>query len=575
MLYGAEYFTEDEWIKIDGLVHKGRYVFTRGPPNNVLEDQPLMTFEDTNEEPKLNGHLTTTNSLPEHTSSSSSGHAQSILGETPNEASPEASSDEEAYHFISTSLAEPSPMFDFSEHKSPVSSENTSPATSEPTEISKVNHLPPGCTQEQLDEIKAFNATLTKAGQKTRPKYAPVDEYPSSNWTAEPSGEANQENRFPSPAPTEREARISSWASEVDAAEQTTVEIAAPEPLAAQEIFKKIHGRAPKNTNDFWQPNNPNFRGPTGSKRSESRASNKTARTTKSVAKSVAKSVISPPARVHDGPRPHLQVASGTILKAQTEAAAKGIQLQVSPGDQIQVLTHVSGVMHMGVNLRTKKRGQFSEAIFKKAPDEAVVGTSHTGQKAPVERESVVHRSVQNGLDAVEAGNAAEWEEESVFNSKASESQVESDRASEWNTVPIAPRVLLKNPTTLAAKPAGLAASRFSVLADMRSDTKSQSELSAGPLEITPEMRKEVGKIIDNKVPNFLSPLLCLRNLSSYPETGRGDSQITRYGHPPDFRISIQAGLENSFKRTTETCGSQDGDLLVSATPFPLPSNIA
>jgi hypothetical protein len=45
MLYGAAYFTEDEWIKIDSLIHKGQYVFTRGPQNNLLEEGELISFE--------------------------------------------------------------------------------------------------------------------------------------------------------------------------------------------------------------------------------------------------------------------------------------------------------------------------------------------------------------------------------------------------------------------------------------------------------------------------------------------------------------------------------------------------
>jgi hypothetical protein len=44
MLYGAAYFTEDEWIKIDVLIHKGQYVFTRGPQDNILEEA-LISFE--------------------------------------------------------------------------------------------------------------------------------------------------------------------------------------------------------------------------------------------------------------------------------------------------------------------------------------------------------------------------------------------------------------------------------------------------------------------------------------------------------------------------------------------------
>ncbi|KAF7877388.1 hypothetical protein EAF04_001068 [Stromatinia cepivora] len=35
MLYGAGYFTEDEWVKLDALLHRGKYVFTNGPQTSV------------------------------------------------------------------------------------------------------------------------------------------------------------------------------------------------------------------------------------------------------------------------------------------------------------------------------------------------------------------------------------------------------------------------------------------------------------------------------------------------------------------------------------------------------------
>lgn len=41
MLYGSGYFTEEEWIQIDGLVHKGQYEFTNGPKVN----QDLLNFD--------------------------------------------------------------------------------------------------------------------------------------------------------------------------------------------------------------------------------------------------------------------------------------------------------------------------------------------------------------------------------------------------------------------------------------------------------------------------------------------------------------------------------------------------
>ena len=58
MLYGAAYFTEDEWIKIDGLIHKGKYVFTNGP--SLLDgnfDGELMSFDDGNDKADLTNQM--------------------------------------------------------------------------------------------------------------------------------------------------------------------------------------------------------------------------------------------------------------------------------------------------------------------------------------------------------------------------------------------------------------------------------------------------------------------------------------------------------------------------------------
>ncbi|TEY84073.1 hypothetical protein BOTCAL_0022g00480 [Botryotinia calthae] len=52
MLYGAEFFTEDEWVKIDVLLHKGKYVFTNGPQEQLpdahepSESRQLVVIED-------------------------------------------------------------------------------------------------------------------------------------------------------------------------------------------------------------------------------------------------------------------------------------------------------------------------------------------------------------------------------------------------------------------------------------------------------------------------------------------------------------------------------------------------
>lgn len=52
MLYGAEFFTEDEWVRIDALLHKGKYVFTNGPQKQLpdahepSDSQQLVRIQD-------------------------------------------------------------------------------------------------------------------------------------------------------------------------------------------------------------------------------------------------------------------------------------------------------------------------------------------------------------------------------------------------------------------------------------------------------------------------------------------------------------------------------------------------
>ncbi|CAD6449027.1 7b5ab8b5-39a3-4681-80ff-d89b498a109b [Sclerotinia trifoliorum] len=52
ILYGAGYFTEEEWVELDALLHRGKYVFTNGPQTSVtsilddLEPRALSAASD-------------------------------------------------------------------------------------------------------------------------------------------------------------------------------------------------------------------------------------------------------------------------------------------------------------------------------------------------------------------------------------------------------------------------------------------------------------------------------------------------------------------------------------------------
>lgn len=480
MLYGASYFTDEEWIKMDGLIHKGNYVFTSGP-TNILDsrDEELMSFNDSNEKLELTvQEKQSFRTVKEDAvviaereidSPTESDRADSMDGpaETPNDTSVEASSDEEAV----APKAEDRAVFDFSQWDTPAEpgqppqfeesnrAEPVEPAEipkREPVSIPSAGGLALGYTQAQLDEVKAFNQGLTKAGKKGKPNHKPEASPSCSSTTAY------------APTPSEHETRIQSWASEVDAQEsslpksESTRKKCAIPPAKLVGEFVKTHGRAPKSLNDVVQPNNPKFR--PLDKRPISRAASITPK----------KPVLAPVSHYGSG-NPQLKVTAGTILVAQSSQVKKStIQIDVLSGDQIRVLKHVSGITHVGHNLRTGQQGQFTENVFKKDP-RALKSDTLVEQQRMLAQQKMRTPSISstvNGLDGVERRNAAEWDEVPIIHRPKT-------------TSPVKPKPL-----------GGLANSRFAVL----EDTQSVSAESERTDVLQGMSREEVSKLVDLKV---------------------------------------------------------------------------
>ncbi|KAH7317789.1 hypothetical protein BKA65DRAFT_515191 [Rhexocercosporidium sp. MPI-PUGE-AT-0058] len=491
MLYGAAYFTEDEWIRIDGLIHKGQYVFTSGPSNplegNFLEEE-LMSFDDANDKRDLTLQMNTNQSFStvkadafvvtesQIDSPTESDRADSTAepAETSNDTSIEASSDDEVLAKVPE--ADPA-MFDFSqwdppaeptELSKPIESSpepaNTEVPTNDETNLVEAAEIPKRepveiptagglalYTQAQLDEVKAFNQNLTKAGKKSKRTRgtSPSESAPPSETTTY------------APTPSEHDNRIQSWASEVDAQEPLP---RAPSPSPTIPMiandFVKAHGRPPKSLNDLVQPNNPEFR--TVDRRLLSRNIT-TVKKTKSSG-------------------PQVKVAPGTILIAQSNQVKRStIELEILAGDRVRMLKHVSGIVHQAENVRTGIRGQLSENVFKKSPDAMKIDPLIEQQRTILQRNSSISSTV-GGLDAMERRNAAEWDEVPVTN---------------------------RHKPVTAAKPkplGGLGASRFAVLDETKSVVSSASEDMVS--------REEVAKMVDEK----FAQLLASRNVT--PPTG-------------------------------------------------------
>lgn len=484
-LYGADYFTEEEFIKIDGLIHKGRYVFTSGPPKHMYDMEELMSFDESPEEMKpINVQPNSIQSFEsskkdvvvesdEHIPSPNSSESTDIhlhMEETPHTTSAEASSDDETAPPPTTSPAEAAPMFDFSEPTSNSSIEQSEPKPQPQTS----NGLPPGITQQQLDEARSMQAAMTKAGQKTRPKYSRHEEPKSEPAWGEdlPSEPPKVEEAYPSPAPSERDTRISDWASEVNAHQPTSRQIASPAPAKKPidlaplvEQYVKLNGRKPKSINDVYQPNNPahysNRPGSVISATSTKTSKNvKTTKTTKT--KIAAKNGLT---------------LGSTYIAHNSQFKSSHVVIDVKAGDHIKVHKYVSGIMWVGRNLRTNLEGQFSEEIFKASPTQDKTEPQKPAENASV-APSVTSSTIRNGLENVEGLNAAEWDEVPVARQK-----------------PAAPAPV---------RPAfvnGLASSRFSVPAG-----KEEPKPQAPPIQqaITPDVETEVRRVLGEKVNHHL-----------------------------------------------------------------------
>jgi hypothetical protein len=498
MLRGADYFTEEEWIKIDGLIHKGRYVFTNGPQitqTNVFDGE-LINFDDNNDNNDTSVQIPIKEEtiqvfereLPSPTMSDLA-DTSDFPAETPNTTSAEASSDDER------SLPTTADTSEQETHTEPAPIERR-----ESVQPPKNGGLALGYTQALVDEIKAFNSTLTKAGQKSKPGKNNNRRVSESHDSQDQSlYDAAEPASYSSGTPTEPDThnQIQTWASNVHTQDNSTTPVpniqspaptkgwtSTPPPVAKPlvEAFKTVHGRNPKSINDLVQPNNPNFKPLTA--RPFSRVSHKS---TKS---SGTPSAPTTPIR---GPvNRTLDVKPGTILIAQRDYTRKSqIQLDINRGDQITYVKPVSGVMHVGENMRTKQRAQFSEDIIKKGDtpeiliqhqraaaakpsgNPGVIGDRRNGKAADV-------NTVSNGLERIEGTNAAEWDD------VASVTTVNTTNSIIVRARTIAPAVQ----ASIAKPAAGLGSSRFAA--------EDETSGEANPFQGV--SKEELGELIDQKV---------------------------------------------------------------------------
>jgi hypothetical protein len=505
VLYGASYFTEEEFIKIDGLIHKGQYIFTSGPQKNlnVSDDITLKIPVNTSFNTVKEDTAVVSEAAPP--SPISSKHHSDYPEETFTGTSAEASSDDESAPSLNA----------FTETTQKASEDAASTPKREPVAVRDHGGLSAGYTQAQLDAAKALNAQLLAGREKktTRPKHREGAKTYSSSAR---SGEGPVKNASgQSPTPAQNDTHIHSWAEDVNAQQG---EVHSPVPRKGSEKpdippqakvlvneFTKVHGKKPSNIHDLIQPNNPQFR--PLDKRPGSRASNAIHKTTQPIGKLAAPKPIVP-----TGPRKsklnvpsgksQLNVTSGTVLVAQSGAKKESAnQIEVIAGDKIKVFKLVSGITHVGHNLRTQQTGHFPETVFKKvAAQNNRMDDLLEQKRAIATRQAQAHSRapsvVSNGLNSIERTNAAEWESSSVASNDLD--GIESRNAAEWDDVKVISRRQTKVPG--ANKPvllSGLGTSRYAVLADEADTLISSSDQQK---LMTREVREGMSKLFDERV---------------------------------------------------------------------------
>lgn len=375
MLYMADYFTEDEWMKIDVCIHKGEYVFTNGPPKHILDMD--MSDDGQSSEAVMSLH------------SQQVGHSQSAERQEKGEEIAPVDSAEDTTDAVDSG---PGSTLNLS---SPPSS------TEEPPEVLTSDIITSGVDEDTIqEEGNSFDLSpeLSQPPSATKPVEAPSTVHTLEDATPE-TGEYLSSNT------PEDNHRINQWASETESASRDCSQpfLADPVERLVDEFTRKI-GRPPRNINDVYQPNNANFR-PLAARPASRTTSTKSRQSTK-VAKSLAAVVE------HMQPRKGKSMTNfkpGVVLIAEVGVPNPPVVgMVVKTGDSIKVVKHVSGIFHFGKNLTSGKSGQFSEKIFSRptAPHQQIAAP--TVRKSPaseLETPSVVD------LDQFERHNAAQWDE--------------------------------------------------------------------------------------------------------------------------------------------------------------------
>ncbi|CAG8958603.1 hypothetical protein HYFRA_00009920 [Hymenoscyphus fraxineus] len=355
MLYMVDYFTEDEWMSIDLCIHKGKYVFTNGPPRHILDmsDDGQGTATPIGLQPETIGSLRLTEGKGIGRGISPGTSAEEDALDSFGDPSPELSSppsspeeptqtpDEKIISWADEVQKEEDHTFELSTEMS------RPPPTPKPVEIIKESNRPL-FTQEQLEEARALKDQFTrKPGSKKVSSAASHSLRGSSKWAPESAISGDHERH-------------------------------------------RVNQRA-RDVTDLQTTRKPSVRSLQDPK----------------VARALASVVTSLQSKT-------LELQPEMVVVARADASkTSSLIMEVRAGDAIKVKKHVSGILYYGQNLRTGGIGQFSmnnvqQKIHREesAPSAASSYAASIPEPPPSEPETA---SVD--LEGFEKNNAAQWSE--------------------------------------------------------------------------------------------------------------------------------------------------------------------
>lgn len=370
VLYGAGYFTDEEWMELDALLHKGKYAFLIGPQNPpqiafdhpisrneaLLElqydaEQPLLEFEGSSGDAEENS------SAAEHLPNSE--HETSLYSSQEEVCNNfESSSNKNVGTEDETTVPESTgePPLNQQEQNSEKLDELFEDSTKDILGREQLSNSSFGVTRAQLDEARSLRGSSRKSSSGISDWASEVNEK-FAELAVSPKGV-----QPPSPEIEPKKAAISKKITLQPRKVQAITQLSQDEIKRRITLFTQHHGYPPSTVTDYHQPSNPIFK----PRWLTDAIVNPPILSSKAVSRSSP--VPSTPRDQYLTTRePFDDIHVGKWFEARKGSNPQSRHpkdLKIACGDQIKVVKRISSNLCFGVNKRTGESGTFKTFLI-------------------------------------------------------------------------------------------------------------------------------------------------------------------------------------------------------------------